>query len=88
MKGFWVIGMLVLGIVQMFAILQGFVDALGPFFGFIAALICGEFPVLGTIMGIRGAVLNWGWSIWGGLGLFLGAPLALLGISMIAFRND
>ena len=58
MKNILGIGWFILGIIQFAAIVTGFIEALGGFFGIIAAFILGEIPILGTIMGIRGAVIN------------------------------
>jgi hypothetical protein len=54
---------------------NGFIDALGGFFGFIAAFILAEIPILGTVMGIRGAMNSWGWEFVPSLLLFIGVLL-------------
>jgi len=75
--------MMVLGLVQFAAIVNGFTYTFGSFFGFIIAFILGEMPILGTIMGIIGAVNNWGWSLFQAILLFFGVPAAFFGISII-----
>jgi hypothetical protein len=81
------LGWFILGLVQFFAIVTGFVNSLGSFFGIIAAFILAEIPVLGTIMGIRGAVNNWGWSFLGAILLFVVAPIACIALSALLDRD-
>ncbi len=60
-----------MGLFQCSAIFAGFAYTFGKFFGFILALILGEMPILGTIMGIVGACKGWGWSIGKALLIFI-----------------
>jgi hypothetical protein len=78
MRPFAFIGFIILGLIQMAAMLNGLNDKLGKFFGFIVSLILGEIPIVGTILGIRGAVINWNWSIPLAIGLFVGAPVLFI----------
>ncbi|MDR1901947.1 MAG: hypothetical protein LBQ88_06685 [Treponema sp.] len=88
MKSVAIIGWIILGLVQMAAMLNGLTDVLGGFFGVIIALILGEIPIVGTLLGIRGAIINWDWSILQAIGLFVGAPILIMVINAIAFRDD
>jgi len=87
MKGITVIGWIIIGLLQFAAMVNGFIETLGGFFGFIGALVLGQLPIIGTIMGIIGAMKSWNWSIWQAVGLFIGAPIVLFGLNAIAFRN-
>lgn len=88
MKRSFYVFMLILGLVQFAAMVNGFTNTLGPFFGFIAALILGEIPILGTIMGIIGAVNNWGWNVFPAILLFFGVPIVLFLFSIISSRRE
>ena len=72
------IGFIILGFVQLAAMLNGLNDKLGKFFGFIVSLILGEIPIVGTILGIRGAMINWHWNLFQAICLFVGAPIVLI----------
>jgi hypothetical protein len=72
------ISWIILGFVQLAAMLNGLNDVFGNFLGFIAALILGQIPIVGTILGIRGAVINWDWHILQAIGLFVGAPIVMI----------
>jgi hypothetical protein len=87
MKTFLGIGWFILGIVQFAAIVNGFIDSLGGFIGIIAAFVLGEIPILGTIMGIRGATHNWNWDLFPAILLFCGAPVIGFIIGVIANRQ-
>ena len=88
MKSIIGIGWFVLGLIQFAAIVNGFVDILGTFFGIVASFVLGEIPILGTIMGIRGAVNNWGWEILPAILLFIGAPIVIFLIGLISSRRS
>lgn len=75
MRGLLGVGWFILGLIQFAAIVNGFIDAIGGFFGFIAAFVLAEIPILGTVMGIKGAMNNWGWGLFPALLLFIGAPI-------------
>ena len=78
MKPLFIFGWLILGLIQFAAMISGFVETFGAFFGIPAAFIIGQIPVIGTVMGIIGAMRSWNWSLVQSLLLFLGAPLVLL----------
>ena len=75
----------VIGIIQFAAIVSGFQDALG-FIGVPLAFILAEIPILGTIMGIRGAMNNWGWNFLPSLLLFFGLPVLMVLIALVRSR--
>ncbi|HGJ65653.1 TPA: hypothetical protein ENS27_09715 [bacterium] len=88
MKGLLSIGWFLLGLIQFAAIVNGFMDALGGFFGFIAAFVLAEIPILGTVMGINGAMNNWGWGFLPSLLLFIGAPIFGILVSIGSSRRE
>jgi hypothetical protein len=51
---------------------------LGKFFGTVVSFILGELPIIGTILAIRGAMINWDWHIFQALGLFVGVPILII----------
>lgn len=63
----------ILNIVQIMAVLAGFHDWLGwnLFISALFAIGMGWFPVIGTIMGVLGAVHGWGWEYWQAILLFI-----------------
>lgn len=79
-QGIAQIGYLVLSIFQFFAIIAGF-DVwlgLGSFISTILALFLAGIPLLGTLVGMFGAVQGWGWT-WLDAGLlFIGPALVIL----------
>jgi hypothetical protein len=88
MKMIAIISWIVVGFLQFAAMLNGLRDVLGRFFGVIVSLILGQLPLIGTILGIRGAVVYWHWSVLQAIGLFVGAPIIILIINGIVFRKD
>jgi len=88
MKRILVIGLFILGVIQFSAIVNGFIDMLGGFFGIIAAFVLSEIPVLGTIMGIRGAVNNWNWDVLPAILLFVGVPAIAILFSLISSKKS
>lgn len=64
MRAFFSIGYLVVGIVQLFAIMDGVAFATGfdGFVGFLIAIFTTYIPLLGAMLGIYGAVNVWDWS--------------------------
>ena len=87
MRTIFGIGWFILGLIQFAAIVNGFIDALGGFFGFIAAFILAEIPILGTVMGINGAMKSWGWEFLPALLLFIGVPIAGFIISIVSAKR-
>lgn len=88
MKAIGILGYIIIGFIQTGAMFAGFMDSLGKIFGFILALILGQCPIIGGVMGIIGAVKAWEWPWWGAALLFFGIPILLLLFNAFAFRND
>ena len=65
MQVFFVIGYIVIGFVQLFAIASGieYATEWGRFISFILAALTTYIPLLGSILGIYGAINVWDWSI-------------------------
>lgn len=72
MQVFFGIAYFLVGIVQLFAIIEGikYASGLGSFFSAFMALIITYIPVVGSIAGVYGAVNVWDWSIWQAGALF------------------
>jgi hypothetical protein len=72
------IGFFVMGLVQLAAIMGGLKIWIGlsGFLGFVVAGFLAYFPLVGSVLGMYGAVTLWGWSWLGAAALFLW-PLAL-----------
>ena len=72
MQVFFGIAYFVVGIAQLFAILDGIGYALGVggVLSFIIAIFVTYIPLLGSALGVYGAVNAWDWSIWQAAGLF------------------
>jgi len=66
---------IILAIIQFSAMITGFVEVFGVFFGFIAAIIIAPMPIVGEIFGMIGAKRNWGWSTFSTIILFWGLPI-------------
>lgn len=65
MQVFLTIGFIAVGLVQMFATFAGLGHLLGStFLAVIIAMFFGGLPLVGSILGIYGAVNVWGWEIW------------------------
>lgn len=88
MKKLFYIFMFILGLVQFAAIINGFTHSFGPFLGMFIALILGEMPILGTIMGIIGAINNWGWSPFQAILLFFGLPVSFFIINIFFSKKS
>ncbi|MGK4231501.1 hypothetical protein ACK2MR_10165 [Providencia hangzhouensis] len=69
----------VLNIIQVIAVIAGFHEWLGwnIVISIILAAIIGWFPLIGTFMGVMGAVEGWGWEYWQAILLFIW-PLILV----------
>lgn len=91
-QGIAQIGYLVLSIFQFFAIIAGF-DVwlgLGSFISTTLALFLAGIPLLGTLVGMLGAVQGWGWTWFEAGALFLTPLFALsllMGFVMIRQRS-
>lgn len=72
MQLFLGIAYFVVGIAQLFAIMDGVGYALGvgSIISFIIALLVTYIPLLGSALGVYGAVNVWDWSIWQAGALF------------------
>lgn len=78
MRAILYIGYLGLGLVQLFAIIDGLqVWGLNLLLAIIGAVVVTYIPLVGTIAGIAGAHYAWQWSWLGACGLFL-LPFAIL----------
>lgn len=91
MQVFFGIAYFVVGIVQLFAIADGVAFGLGvgSFISFIIAIFVTYIPLLGSLLGLYGAVNVWDWSIWQALALFFWyIPVGILfvGVGAIAGR--
>lgn len=77
---------LVVGVVQVIAILQGISAAFGipKVLAFMAALFLGYVPLVGAGFGMWGAHTVWGWSWLGAAALFFGAQVGVLILAMSA----
>jgi hypothetical protein len=76
---------LLVGLVGFLALIKGFQIWFGwPWIAaVIPAFIVAEFPIVGAIVGAKGAVEGWGWSLTAAI-TFFAAPY-LLWIAVIAF---
>ena len=72
MQVFFGIAYFVIGLVQLFAIVDGISYALdiGTVLSFIIAMFITYIPLVGSIFGVYGAVNVWDWSIWQSVALF------------------
>ena len=71
-------------LVQIPAVIVG-LHALTGFWWFACVLIGGLFgsvPILGSLLGIEGAVNSWGWSVGASFLLFVGMPLLFLALGL------
>jgi len=80
MKAILGIAYFVLGIVQLFAEIDGLHQVLGwpTLLCWIVAVFTAYIPLVGTVAGIWGARAAWGWTWPASLGLFLGIPALML----------
>tara|TARA_B100000674_G_C37642832_1_gene824208 strand:+ start:539 stop:808 length:270 start_codon:yes stop_codon:yes gene_type:complete len=83
------IGWFILGIFQWFAIIAGIKLWFGisTFFAFIISLIITCIPLLGTIVGFKGAVDAWEWSFFEASALFFGPFVFLIFFSLLNSRS-
>ncbi|WP_173933503.1 hypothetical protein [Chelativorans sp. Marseille-P2723] len=80
MQVFLIIAYIVVGLVQLFAIMDGVAYGLNiaSFFSFFIALFVTYVPLLGSLLGVYGAVNAWDWGLWQALVLFFWyVPVAL-----------
>lgn len=78
-----------IGLVQLAAVMAGIHVWWGfsGFFSFIVAAIVAYIPILGSVVGMAGAMQAWDWEWWQAAGLFFGGLLlvvALGGITALA----
>jgi hypothetical protein len=73
MQALSVIVFVVMGLVQMFATVAGLQDVLGisAFFAFTLAFFVTWIPVVGTILGMWGAIAAWDWPWYAAVALFM-----------------
>ena len=86
MKGVLYLGYLALGLFQFLAIVAGFKIWLGisAFFAAIISLFLAYTPILGTGVGMYGAVSAWNWSWLQAGALFFGPFIAIVLIAAIS----
>ena len=77
-----------MGLLQMAAIIGGIAEGLRVpgIVAFFIAFLIGELPLIGTVAGIYGAMVNWGFSLVGALSLFL-IPYAILIVAALTDRD-
>ena len=91
MQVFFGIAYLVIGLVQLFAIVGGIDYALGigTVLSFIIAVFITYIPLVGSIAGVYGAINVWDWSIWQAVVLFFWyVPVYLLIVAIARFSDD
>lgn len=96
MKAFFQIGYFVIGLVQLFAVWDGvefFLGAesfIGKMFAFFISLFVTYIPIIGSAIGVYGAINAWDWSLTKSLVLFFWyVPVYILyiGYAFIADRK-
>ena len=78
------LGYFTIGTVQLFACWAGaqvWFD-IGPILGFIFGIFLAYIPIIGTLLGIYGAITAWDWSLFNTILLFFG-PFVIAGIYCI-----
>jgi hypothetical protein len=82
MQFFFTIAYLAVGAVQFFAIIEFFERYLDwGFFDVFPAVFVTYIPIVGSTLGVLGAMDGWGWSIWqAGLLFFWYVPVIALGL--------
>ena len=72
MRVFMGIAYFIVGIVQLFAIIDGVGRALhiSGFFAWVIGLFLTYIPLVGSIAGVYGATKAWHWELWQSAGLF------------------
>ncbi|MDB9857910.1 hypothetical protein OAC63_05965 [Amylibacter sp.] len=65
MQVFFTLAYFIIGFVQLFAIMDGieYGIGIGGFFGFILAVVVTYIPILGSGLGVYGAINVWDWSL-------------------------
>lgn len=90
MQVFLGIAYFIVGIVQLFAIMDGvgYVLNVGSIVSFLIGIVLTYIPILGSGLGVYGAVTVWDWSIWQAAALFFWyiPVIAVLGL-FGAFSN-
>lgn len=88
---FFGIAYFVIGIVQLFAIADGIGSAahVGRFISMVGAFLVTYIPILGSILGVYGAVTVWDWSIvQAGLLFFWYVPVFLIFMAYSAIAGN
>lgn len=81
MQVFFVIGYIIVGLVQFFALMDGLEYATGlpSFLSFFVSSIVTYIPLVGSLLGVYGAVAVWDWNVLQALILFFWyVPLVVL----------
>jgi hypothetical protein len=63
MKVFFQIAYFAIGLVQLFAVWDGAAAFVGNFFGFFVGLFLTYIPLIGSALGVYGAVHVWQWTL-------------------------
>ncbi|ABV89285.1 hypothetical protein [Shewanella pealeana] len=86
MQAILYVGYIILGIFQLAAVMGGLEDWMGLHWIIAAplAFVIAYIPLVGTVVGMFGAVTVWHWSWLQAGGLFLGPFIAILIISMVS----
>ena len=90
MQFFFFIGYFIVGIAQLFAIMDGVEYALdvGSFISVIIAMFTTYIPLLGSILGVYGAYIVWDWSLLASIALFFWyVPVFLFFVAVGAFTE-
>ena len=90
MQIFFYLGFLVIGFVQLFAIMDGFTYATGfsGFISFLVAIMTTYIPLVGSALGVYGAYNVWNWEILQAVALFFWYVPVFLIYLAIAFFSD
>ena len=86
MQPLFLLGYIALGLIQLVAVYAGLVDwlELNWFFAIIGASFVAYIPIVGTVLGILGAMNAWDWPFIMAAGLMLG-PILIAVIFTISF---
>lgn len=84
------IGYMILGLVQLAAVMAGLEEWVGMhwFFAVVLAFIIAYIPIVGAVVGMMGAMEAWHWEWWQAGGLFFGSLIVIGALFMIAGAAD
>jgi len=89
MQAFFGIAYLVIGFAQFFAVIEFFERTLNwGFLDVVFAFLVTYIPIVGSILGVIGAMDGWHWSIWQAGALFFWyVPVFLVGLLLAAIAE-